>query len=35
MPTEHLFATGAQAAADIAARIAGILSDAIAARGVA
>lgn len=35
MPTEHLFATGAQAAADIAARIAAILSAAIAARGVA
>jgi 6-phosphogluconolactonase len=35
MPTEHFFATGAQAAADIAARTAGILSDAIAARGVA
>ncbi|MEC3910738.1 6-phosphogluconolactonase [Sphingobium sp. CR2-8] len=35
MPTEHLFATGAQAAADIAARIAAILSDAIRARGVA
>ena len=35
MPTEHLFATGAQAAADIATRIAALLSDAIAARGVA
>ena len=35
MPTEHLFATGAQAAADLAARIAAILSDAIVARGVA
>ncbi|WP_416463573.1 6-phosphogluconolactonase [Sphingomonas sp. VDB2] len=35
MPTEHPFATGAQAAADIAARIATILSDAIAQRGVA
>jgi 6-phosphogluconolactonase len=35
MPTEHLFATGADAAADIATRIAAILSDAIAARGVA
>ncbi|MFB0872763.1 MULTISPECIES: 6-phosphogluconolactonase [unclassified Sphingobium] len=35
MPTEHLFATGAEAAADLAARIAAILGDAIAARGVA
>ncbi|MEC3949990.1 6-phosphogluconolactonase [Sphingobium sp. HWE2-09] len=35
MPTEHLFATGAQAAADLAARIAAILSDAIVARGIA
>ncbi|MCP1470971.1 6-phosphogluconolactonase [Sphingobium sp. OAS761] len=35
MPTEHIFATGPEAAADIAARIAGILSDAIAARGMA
>ncbi|MCI4589748.1 6-phosphogluconolactonase [Sphingobium sp. BYY-5] len=35
MPTEHLFATGAEAAADIAARIATILSVAIAERGVA
>lgn len=35
MPTEHIFATGAEAAADIAARIATILSDAGAARGVA
>lgn len=35
MPTEHLFATGAQAAADIADRIATILSDAIAVRGIA
>lgn len=35
MPTEHLFATGAQAAADIAARIATLLADGIAARGVA
>ena len=35
MPTEHLFATGAQAAADIAERIATILSDAIAVRGIA
>lgn len=35
MPTEHIFATGAEAASDIAARIATILSDAIAARGVA
>ncbi|WP_088182052.1 6-phosphogluconolactonase [Sphingobium sp. Z007] len=35
MPTEHIFATGAQAAAGIAARIATILSDAIAQRGVA
>lgn len=35
MPTDHLFATGAQAAADLSARIAHILSDAIAARGIA
>jgi 6-phosphogluconolactonase len=35
MPTEHLFATGAQAAADIATRIATLLADGIAARGVA
>lgn len=35
MPTEHLFATGAQAATDIAARIASLLGEAIAARGVA
>ena len=35
MPTEHLFATGAQAAADIADRIATILSDAIAVREIA
>jgi 6-phosphogluconolactonase len=35
MPTEHLFDTGADAAADIAARIAAILSDAITARGIA
>ncbi|QGP78649.1 6-phosphogluconolactonase [Sphingobium sp. CAP-1] len=35
MLTEHLFSTGALAAADIAARIAAILSDAIGARGVA
>jgi len=35
MPTEHLFATGVEAAADIAERIATILSDAIAQRGVA
>ncbi|WP_311267246.1 6-phosphogluconolactonase [Sphingobium sp. WCS2017Hpa-17] len=35
MPTEHLFAIGAQAAADIAARIAALLADGIAARGVA
>ncbi len=35
MPTEHIFATGAQAATDIAARIATLLSDAIAQRGVA
>ncbi|PZQ19640.1 MAG: 6-phosphogluconolactonase, partial [Sphingopyxis macrogoltabida] len=35
MLTEHIFATGAQAATDIAARIATLLSDAIAARGVA
>lgn len=35
MPTEHLFATGAEAAADIADRIAVLLRDAIAARGIA
>lgn len=35
MPTEHHFATGVEAAADIAARIATILADAIAERGVA
>ncbi|MDO7834987.1 6-phosphogluconolactonase [Sphingobium sp. HBC34] len=35
MPTEHLFATGAEAAADLAARIASILSQAVAARGIA
>ncbi|MFC3441953.1 6-phosphogluconolactonase [Sphingobium rhizovicinum] len=35
MPTHHLFTTGGEAAADIAARIAAILADAIAARGVA
>ena len=35
MPTEYFFANGAQAAADIADRIAALLSDAIAARGVA
>lgn len=35
MPTEHIFATRAQAAADIAARIAAILSDAIDTRGIA
>ena len=35
MPTEHLFVTGVEAATDIAARIATILSDAIAQRGVA
>lgn len=35
MPTEHLFDTGAKAAADIAARIAGVLSEAVAERGVA
>jgi len=35
MPIEHIFATGAEAAADLAGRIAYILSDAIAVRGVA
>lgn len=35
MPTEHLFVDGALAAADMARRIAAILGDAIAARGVA
>jgi 6-phosphogluconolactonase len=35
MPTEHLFATGGEAAADIAARTAAILSQAIADRGIA
>ena len=35
MPTEHLFIDGALAAADMARRIAVILSDAIATRGVA
>lgn len=35
MPTEHLFIDGALAAADMARRIAVILGDAIAARGVA
>ena len=35
MPTEHIFATGAEAATDIAARIATLLSDATAQRGVA
>lgn len=35
MPTEHLFVDGALAAADMARRIAVILSEAIAARGVA
>ena len=35
MPTEHLFIDGALAAADMARRIATILEDAIAARGVA
>lgn len=35
MPTEHLFVDGALAAADMARRIAMILGDAIAARGVA
>lgn len=35
MPTEHLFATGAEAAADIATRIATILADAVATRGLA
>lgn len=35
MPTEHHFASGADAAADLAGRIALILSDAIAERGVA
>lgn len=35
MPTEHLFQTGAEAAADIAARMAAVLTQAIAARDVA
>lgn len=35
MPTEHIFATGAEAATDLAGRIARILTDAMAARGVA
>lgn len=35
MPTEHLFADGAQAAADLATRIATLLTDAIATRGTA
>ncbi|QDC37369.1 6-phosphogluconolactonase [Sphingobium fuliginis] len=35
MPTEHLFVDGALAAADMARRIAAVLGDAIAARGVA
>lgn len=35
MPTEHIFATGPQAAADLAARIALVLTQAIEARGVA
>lgn len=35
MPTEHLFQTGAEAAADIAARIASVLTQAVAARDVA
>src|SRR3546814_3380269 len=35
MPTEHLFVDGALAAADMARRIAMILGDAIAQRGVA
>lgn len=35
MPTEHLFATGVEAAADISARIATLLAEGIAARGVA
>ena len=35
MPTEHLFADGAQAAADLATRIATLLGDAIATRGTA
>ena len=35
MPTEHHFADSAQAAADIAARIAALLEQAIATRGVA
>ncbi|MCK0531243.1 6-phosphogluconolactonase [Sphingobium agri] len=35
MPTEHLFVDGALAAADMARRIAVVLGDAIAARGVA
>ena len=35
MPTEHLFIDGALAAADMARRIAVVLGDAVAARGVA
>ncbi|WP_188063783.1 6-phosphogluconolactonase [Sphingobium sp. KCTC 72723] len=35
MPTEHFFADGAQAAADLATRIATLLGDAIATRGTA
>ncbi|PJG49251.1 6-phosphogluconolactonase [Sphingobium sp. LB126] len=35
MPTEHLFVDGALAAANMAQRIAALLADAIAARGVA
>lgn len=35
MPTEHLFHTGGEAAADLAGRIAILLADAIAQRGVA
>lgn len=35
MPIEHLFQTGAEAAADIAARMAAVMTDAIAERGVA
>jgi 6-phosphogluconolactonase len=35
MPTEHLFADGAQAAAGLATRIATLLGDAIATRGTA
>lgn len=35
MPTEHLFADGAQAAANLATRIATLLGDAIATRGTA